>query len=248
MSNKATHPSRSPVDRPTGRTPDDSSQDQESGDLAALIERIPEGWSLATYEDRRYGLTRTSRVDGQSISVFAEELGGPDLISANVYRTCEEDHLREMPEAKVSSFESGSPHESRSLPTGWPQVSRSELCPCEDNGDPPMTGTAVTLALLASSRTAHRSQPNCRPPAHRFLCGPVGMTVGDRAFALAAVAVRPAVSTVAVLLGIAAGALAACGRLAFYTAMQNGPISLVAPVAASGVAVPVAGVCCSESR
>jgi len=51
MSNKATHPSRSPVDRPTGR-PDDSSQDQESGDLAALIERIPEGWSLATYEDR----------------------------------------------------------------------------------------------------------------------------------------------------------------------------------------------------
>ncbi len=105
MSNKATHPSRSPVDRPTGR-PDDSSQDQESGDLAALIERIPEGWSLATYEDRRYGLTRTSRVDGRSISVFAEELGGPDLISANVYRTCEEDHLRtcEMPEAKVLAF------------------------------------------------------------------------------------------------------------------------------------------------
>ncbi|MFI1013134.1 hypothetical protein [Streptomyces sp. NPDC020965] len=84
----------------------DSATSHESASLVALVERIPEGWTLATYEGRRYGLTRTTRVGGRSISVLAEELGGPDLISANVYRTHKADHLRacEMPEAKVLAF------------------------------------------------------------------------------------------------------------------------------------------------
>ncbi len=75
-------------------------------DLAALVERVPEGWALVAYEGRRYGLTRTTRVHGRSISIFAEELGGPDLISANVYRIRQSQHLRpcEMPDAKVLAF------------------------------------------------------------------------------------------------------------------------------------------------
>jgi len=75
-------------------------------DLAALVDRIPEGWTLVKYEGRRYGLTRTTRVNGRSIGVFANELGGSDLISANMYRTLVADHLRpcEMSDVKVLAF------------------------------------------------------------------------------------------------------------------------------------------------
>ena len=106
-----------------------------------------------------------------------------------------------------------------------------------------MTGTAVTLALLASL-TYGAGTALSRTAVRQHTASSVALwvqTVGFVALALAAVIVRPAPSAEAVLLGVTAGALAACGVLAFYTAMQNGPISLVAPVAASGVAVPVAG-------
>jgi hypothetical protein len=74
--------------------------------LADLVERIPEGWTRASYRGRAYGLSRTTRVGGRSISVTAAELGGQDLISANVYRTRRDDVLRscEMPDAKVLAF------------------------------------------------------------------------------------------------------------------------------------------------
>jgi hypothetical protein len=51
-------------------------------------------------------LVRTTRAGGRSITISAEELGGTDLISANVYRTAAADHLRacEMPTAKVLTF------------------------------------------------------------------------------------------------------------------------------------------------
>jgi len=86
--------------------PGDLGASHAAASLTALVERIPEGWTLVTYEGRRYGLTRTTRVHGRSISVSAEELGGPDLISTNVYRTRKAEHLRpcEMPEAKVLAF------------------------------------------------------------------------------------------------------------------------------------------------
>lgn len=58
------------------------------------------------YAGRRYGLSRTTRAGGRSISVYAEELGGPDVISTNVYRTTSGDLLRpcEMPAEKVLAF------------------------------------------------------------------------------------------------------------------------------------------------
>ena len=75
-------------------------------ELAALVDRVPEGWSAVTYQGRPYGLSRTTRAAGQSISIYAAELGGTDVVSANVYRTSTGDVLRpcEMPAQKVLAF------------------------------------------------------------------------------------------------------------------------------------------------
>jgi drug/metabolite transporter (DMT)-like permease len=56
---------------------------------------------------------------------------------------------------------------------------------------------------------------------------------------LAALVVRPALSRPVLGWGLAAGALAAVALLLFYTALQRGRTAVVAPVAGSGVVVPV---------
>ena len=50
---------------------------------AALFDRLPEGYSVVDYNDRRYGVTKSRFAEGRSWKVFAEELGGADVISAN---------------------------------------------------------------------------------------------------------------------------------------------------------------------
>jgi len=45
----------------------------------------PRGWFTASYAGRRYGVTNTAHVNGRSVKLFAEELGGPDRISLNLY-------------------------------------------------------------------------------------------------------------------------------------------------------------------
>ena len=75
--------------------------------LGDLLAQVPDGWSVATYDGRRYGVTRTVRAGGRAISVYAEELGGSDIVSTNVYLAGEGDeHLRpcEMPMEKVLAF------------------------------------------------------------------------------------------------------------------------------------------------
>jgi hypothetical protein len=75
--------------------------------LRELVARVPDGWSVATYDGRRYAVTRTVRAGGRAMSVYAEELGGTDVVSANVYLTSEGgEQLRacEMPSEKVLSF------------------------------------------------------------------------------------------------------------------------------------------------
>ena len=72
-------------------------------DLGTLFGRIPQGWSRRQYDGRRYGVTRTVSADGRIEKIFAEELGGTDVVSANLYlgnrfRPCE------MPAAKVLAF------------------------------------------------------------------------------------------------------------------------------------------------
>ena len=54
-------------------------------DLVGLLERFPPGWSVARYAGRRWAVTRTVRVGGRQQSVYAEELGGTAIVSANVY-------------------------------------------------------------------------------------------------------------------------------------------------------------------
>ncbi|WP_157970515.1 hypothetical protein [Nakamurella deserti] len=56
-----------------------------------------------TYRGRRYGVSRTWAAGGRVQKLYAEELGGTDVISANLY---DGDRLQpcEMPAAKVLAF------------------------------------------------------------------------------------------------------------------------------------------------
>ena len=83
--------------------------DARAEDLPALVDRVPEGWTAVRYRGRPYGLRRTSRAQGRSVAIYAEELGGADVVSTNVYRTGSGDVLRpcEMPAATVLAFLDG---------------------------------------------------------------------------------------------------------------------------------------------
>ena len=74
--------------------------------MSSLVDHVPAGWSVATYDGRRYGVTKTVRADGRAVSVYAEELGGTDVVSANVYLVTDGEELRpcEMPAEKVLAF------------------------------------------------------------------------------------------------------------------------------------------------
>lgn len=88
-------------------------------DISALFTRIAVGWSVRDYDGRRYGVTRTVSAGGRIQKIFAEELGGTDIISANLYL---EDRFRpcEMPAAKVLSFLT----HSTPLPLGEPAAAQ----------------------------------------------------------------------------------------------------------------------------
>jgi hypothetical protein len=67
----------------------------------------PLGWFTAAYQGRRYGVTRSVHAAGRSMKLFAQELGGPDRISLNLFapptgtptlKPCE------MPLDKVTAF------------------------------------------------------------------------------------------------------------------------------------------------
>jgi hypothetical protein len=76
------------------------------GELSMLVDRVPEGWTLVEYDGRRWGLNRTTRTHGGSVAIYAEQLGGSDVVSANVYRTPTGDLLKpcEMPTDLVLAF------------------------------------------------------------------------------------------------------------------------------------------------
>ena len=78
-------------------------------DYGGLFNRAPLGWSEVLYEGRRYGLTRSVAVAGRKMAVYAEELGGRDVVSANLYLTDAGPQLRacEMPASKVVDFLAG---------------------------------------------------------------------------------------------------------------------------------------------
>jgi hypothetical protein len=73
-----------------------------------LLARVPEGWSAVRYRGRRWGVSHTRQAGGQIEKLYAEELGGTGVISANLYVPdgTEGEHFRpcEMPAADVLDF------------------------------------------------------------------------------------------------------------------------------------------------
>jgi hypothetical protein len=81
--------------------------DASAGAVWATLSGWPRGWFTATHAGRRYGVTRSVHAAGRSMKLFAEELGGPDRISLNIFappsgmptlKPCE------MPLDKVTAF------------------------------------------------------------------------------------------------------------------------------------------------
>jgi hypothetical protein len=86
-----------------------SRQDGRVNEVSELFDRVPVGWSLVVYDDRRYAVTRSEHGGGRSQSILAEALDGSDLVSANLYRLDGKDVLKpcEMPAQKVLAFLEG---------------------------------------------------------------------------------------------------------------------------------------------
>jgi hypothetical protein len=88
-----------------------------TSDSAAVWSRLsawPQGYFTARYDGRRYGVSNTAHAGGKSFKLYAEELGGPDRISLNIYAPASGDPaLRpcEMPIDKVTAFVLGAERE-----------------------------------------------------------------------------------------------------------------------------------------
>jgi len=86
--------------------PDEPDEPDEPHELETLVDRVPLGWTEVGYAGRSWGLTRTDRAGGGTTTLYAEELGGPASVSANVWHTSGGDVLRpcEMPAQTVLEF------------------------------------------------------------------------------------------------------------------------------------------------
>jgi hypothetical protein len=81
--------------------------DATSGaELAALVERVPLGWTRILVAGEPWGVTRLEHGGGRSVTIEAERLGGAGFVSANVWRTASGTLLRpcEMPAERVLDF------------------------------------------------------------------------------------------------------------------------------------------------
>ncbi len=84
--------------------------------VADLLDRLPVGYSEVRYRDRRWSVTRTVQQDGRVHKLWAEELGGSGVVSANLYLTSAGEELRpcEMPASEVLDLLTG----WRAIPPG----------------------------------------------------------------------------------------------------------------------------------
>ena len=75
-------------------------------ELDALIRVIPEGWTRVQVAGEGWGIARTTRAGGKTISFDAEHLGTKEHLGANVWNTSEGSVLRpcEVPEERVMQF------------------------------------------------------------------------------------------------------------------------------------------------
>ena len=72
----------------------------------AAFDALPEGTFTGMADGRRYVVTRQVLAGGASQKLVAEELGGTDYISLNLYRLASGARLKpcEMPQEKVVRF------------------------------------------------------------------------------------------------------------------------------------------------
>ena len=73
----------------------------------SAFDALPFGGYGATFEGRRYRVTKSKFANARSQKLEAEELGGTDFVSLNLYRFANGSALLkpcEMPEEKVVSF------------------------------------------------------------------------------------------------------------------------------------------------
>lgn len=77
-----------------------------SSTILNRIQQIASGYSVLSYQEKKYGVTRTDFNNGKSIKLFAKELGGNNFISLNYYLLTSGDQLKpcEMPRSKVLDF------------------------------------------------------------------------------------------------------------------------------------------------
>lgn len=77
-----------------------------TSDFLAAFDALPLGTFTGVYAGRRYVATRSDYSGGGAQKLVAEELGGSDYISLNLYRLAAGALLKpcEMPEAKVVAF------------------------------------------------------------------------------------------------------------------------------------------------
>ncbi len=73
------------------------------------FDALPYGTVEGTFEGRRYVASKSKLADGQAQKLVAEELGGKDYISLNIYRLQNGPVLKpcEMSDAKVMAFVAG---------------------------------------------------------------------------------------------------------------------------------------------
>ncbi len=75
--------------------------------FVAAFDRLPVGGYGGSFQGRRYRITKTVMVAGRSQKLEAEELGGTDCISFNLYRLASGEALLkpcEMPAENVTEF------------------------------------------------------------------------------------------------------------------------------------------------
>ncbi len=67
---------------------------------------LPNGANDVYYQGKRYLLRKETLLDGKLIKIYAEELGGKDVVSGNYYPTLKDGMLKpcEMSDKKVLEF------------------------------------------------------------------------------------------------------------------------------------------------
>jgi hypothetical protein len=77
-----------------------------TSDFLMAFDALPLGTFTGIYQARRYVATRSDFSNGAAQKLVAEELGGTDYISLNLYRLASGARLKpcEMPEQKVVDF------------------------------------------------------------------------------------------------------------------------------------------------